>query len=59
VLGGTTLLPSTTDGLVTGGLRNTVNNANFAGAGDRHGILTDPQFRVVLHALEQRDGRIF
>lgn len=40
------------DGLLTGGLRN--------GSGDElgtlSGILTQPQFRVVIHALEQRTG---
>jgi general secretion pathway protein D len=54
----TAILPSSTDGLLTGGLRNlygkdkaaTPTLATFTG------ILTDPQFRVVLKAIEQRDG---
>jgi general secretion pathway protein D len=52
--------PSASDQLITSGLRNTIG----AGTGGTPvpalatltGILTDPQFRVVLHALEQRDG---
>jgi hypothetical protein len=39
------------DQLVTGGLRNTA-----PAVGTLTGILTDPNFRVVIHALEQRDG---
>lgn len=50
-LNGTSILPSTTDGLITGGLRNSAPQLATV-----TGILTDPQFRVVLHALEQRDG---
>ena len=45
--------PSTTDQILTSGLRNTINAPAVA---TMTGILTDPQFRVVLHALEQRDG---
>ena len=48
-----TIAPSRTDGQVSGGLRNT------GGAGALMtftGILTDPQFRVVIRALEQRQG---
>jgi general secretion pathway protein D len=54
-------LPATANQqLVTSGLRNTVGS----GVGSKvipelatlSGILTDPQFRVVLRALEQRDG---
>ncbi|HWH69896.1 MAG TPA: type II and III secretion system protein, partial [Candidatus Sulfotelmatobacter sp.] len=41
------------DQLVTSGLRNTVN---APAVGTFSGILTDPQFRVVIKALEQRDG---
>ncbi len=40
-----------TDNLLTGGLRNTA-----PAVGTLTGILTDPQFRVVVRALEQRDG---
>jgi len=59
VLGGTSLLPSGTDQVLSQGLRNQigVRNPSFVPAlGTFTGILTDPQFRVVLHALEQRDG---
>lgn len=45
--------PSTSDQLLTSGLRNTINAPAIA---TLSGILTDPQFRVVLRALEQRDG---
>jgi general secretion pathway protein D len=51
--GGPAAVPgSATDGQISGGLRN-------AGAGSLltfTGILTDPQFRVVIRALEQRQG---
>jgi len=40
-----------TDQLLTSGLRN-----QSASLFTLTGILTDPQFRVVIHALEQRDG---
>jgi len=53
---GTTIAPSTSDTLLTGGLRNSINNVNVPAVATVTGILTDPQFRVVLHALEQRDG---
>jgi len=47
----------TTDGLLTGGLRNTGPQGNsIPTVATVTGILTDPQFRVVIHALEQRDG---
>jgi len=39
------------DQLVTGGLRNSA-----PAVGTITGILTDPNFRVVIHALEQRSG---
>ncbi len=45
--------PSTTDNLLTQGLRNLNNAPTIA---TFTGILTDPQFRVVLRALEQREG---
>ncbi len=45
--------PSTSDQLLTSGLRNTLNAPAVA---TMTGILTDPQFRVVMRALEQRDG---
>ncbi len=47
----TTIAPSSTDQLVTGGLRNP-STALFT----LTGILTDPQFRVVIKALQQRSG---
>ncbi len=48
-----TTLPSASDNLVTSGLRNAVNAPAI---GTITGILTDPQFRVVIRALEQRRG---
>jgi general secretion pathway protein D len=50
---GTASSPSTSDQLITGGLRNTLGAPALA---TFTGILTDPQFRVVLRAMEQRDG---
>lgn len=48
------LIPqSLTDQLITGGLRN---GLNAPAIGTLSGILTDPQFRMVVNALEQRDG---
>ncbi|HEU6449646.1 MAG TPA: tetratricopeptide repeat protein [Verrucomicrobiae bacterium] len=44
---------STTDQLITSGLRNTLGAPAL---GTITGILTDPNFRVVLRALEQRSG---
>jgi general secretion pathway protein D len=41
------------DQLVTGGLRNPLNAPALTTV---TGILTDPNFRVVIHALEQRTG---
>jgi len=55
VLGATALAPSQSDGLLSSGLRNSSQNSAPAVL-SLTGILTDPQFRVVLHALEQRDG---
>ena len=46
------LPPSPTDGLLTSGLRPTGAPA----IGTLTGILTDPQFRVVIKALEQKGG---
>jgi hypothetical protein len=51
VLGGTAVGPAQTDQLLTGGLRNPSTSLFTL-----TGILTDPQFRVVLKALEQREG---
>jgi general secretion pathway protein D len=53
---GTALLGSTADQLVTGGLNNTLNGTPLPSIATLTGILTDPNFRVVLHALEQRTG---
>jgi general secretion pathway protein D len=50
---GTAIAPSASDQLLTSGLRN---NLNAPAIGTLTGILTDPQFRVVMHALQQRDG---
>src|SRR5205823_4888049 len=45
------LFPSASDNILTSGLRNTAPAiATYTG------ILTDPQFRVVIKALEQRQG---
>src|SRR5262249_33607498 len=55
-----TALPvSSTDQLLTKGLRHQLgvqNPVNTPTLATFTGILTDPQFRVVLHAIEQRDG---
>jgi type II secretory pathway component GspD/PulD (secretin) len=45
------VLPSATDGQLTSGLRNSA-----PAIGTLTGILTDPQFRLVIKALEQRQG---
>ena len=42
-----------TDQIITSGLRN---NASIPAVATLSGILTDPQFRVVIRALEQREG---
>lgn len=46
------IAPSTTDGLLTSGLRNDTTPT----LGTVSGILTDPQFRFAIRALEQRGG---
>ena len=49
-----TLIPaSTADQLVTGGLRNSLGAPALTTI---TGIMTDPNFRVVISALEQRSG---
>jgi type II secretory pathway component GspD/PulD (secretin)/tetratricopeptide (TPR) repeat protein len=59
---GTTLLPAGTDQLLSSGLRNSFTPPNSTTVNTvptvatLTGILTDPQFRVVLHAMEQRTG---
>jgi general secretion pathway protein D len=59
IANGTSIPASATDGLLTSGLRNqigTQNPVNTPTLATLTGILTDPQFRVVLHALDQRQG---
>jgi general secretion pathway protein D len=58
IVSDTTLAPSTADTLLTGGIRNSFgkDNAITPALATFTGILTDPQFRVVLRAIEQRDG---
>ncbi len=56
---GTSIAPSTTDQLLTTGLRNLTapgGATTVPVVGSFTSILTDPQFKVVVHALEQRDG---
>ena len=48
---GTAIAPAATDQLLTAGLRNTAPTLFTL-----TGILTDPQFRVVVHAIENRTG---
>jgi general secretion pathway protein D len=45
-----------TDNILTSGLRNGTSDFTSPAIATFTGILTDPQFRVVIHALEQRDG---
>jgi general secretion pathway protein D len=54
----TLLGPAATDGLLTSGLRQTYgrDSASTPSLATVTGFLTDPQFRVVLRAIEQRDG---
>jgi len=56
----TTIPTSTSDGLLTGGLRNQIGSGSSAlvapAVASFTGILTDPQFKVVINAMEQRDG---
>ena len=47
------IAPGASDNLITSGLRNSLNAPALATV---TGILTDPQFRVVIKALEQRQG---
>jgi general secretion pathway protein D len=58
VAGATTILPATTDGLITSGLRNQFGRESTATPAlmSFTGILTDPQFRVVVRAIDQREG---
>ena len=49
--------PSATDQNITAGLRNTdANQTTLPTVATVTGILTDPQFRVAINAIEQRDG---
>ncbi|NOS71121.1 MAG: hypothetical protein HOP33_14470, partial [Verrucomicrobia bacterium] len=50
---GNTIAGAATDSLLTGGLRNVAGAPALATI---TGILTDPQFRMVLKALDQREG---
>ena len=49
---------SSTDNNLTSGIRNTVGSAQTAlpTLGTITGIMTDPQFRVAINAIEQRIG---
>ncbi len=49
-------IPSSTDNVLTSGLRQTVGSqgATIPALGTITGLMTDPQFRVVVRALEQR-----
>ena len=48
---------SGSDGLLTSGLRNTVGQSgSLPTVGTLTGIMTDPQFRVAINAIEQRTG---
>src|SRR5204863_7370929 len=54
---GTAIPSSPTDQLLTSGLRNGIPGlVSPPAVASFTGILTDPQFRVVLKAIEQRDG---
>jgi general secretion pathway protein D len=61
-LAGTTIIPATSDSLLTSGLSQAMNippgntPLSSPAVATLSGILTDPQFRVVLHALDQRSG---
>jgi general secretion pathway protein D len=57
-LNGTSIPASASDGLLSSSLRNTFgrDNTSIPALATFSGILTDPQFRVVLKAIEQRDG---
>jgi general secretion pathway protein D len=55
---GTVIPAQTSDQILTGGLRNSSSDGTrtIPAVGTITGILTDPQFRVVIRALEQRSG---
>ena len=52
--------PSASDNLLTSGLRNTFTSGNTTGSiptvATISGIMTDPQFRVAIQAIQQRTG---
>jgi Flp pilus assembly secretin CpaC/tetratricopeptide (TPR) repeat protein len=57
----TITVPSSTDGSITSGLRNAFvggssTSTSIPTIATVTGILTDPQFRATINALEQRDG---
>ncbi len=52
-----TQFPSASDNLLTSGLRNSYGqNSSIPALGTVTGILTDPQFRAVIRAIDQRTG---
>jgi type II secretory pathway component GspD/PulD (secretin)/tetratricopeptide (TPR) repeat protein len=53
-----TVAASSTDNILTSGLRNVVGSSETAlpTLGTITGIMTDPQFRVAINAIEQRTG---
>src|SRR5439155_42173 len=58
-INGTALPSAASDQLITSGLRNQIGVRNpvlTPTLATFSGILTDPQFRVILHAIETRDG---
>ncbi len=56
--GSTLISPAASDSVITSGLRNTYGSGggSIPALATVTGILTDPQFRVVIRAIEQRDG---
>jgi general secretion pathway protein D len=58
IVSDTTIAPASTDGLLTSGIRNNFGRDNSLTPvlASFTGILTDPQFKMVLRAIEQRDG---
>jgi len=58
-VGGTATPPAASDGSLTGGLRNLFGDklsGTLPTLGTVTGILTEPQFRFAINALQQRDG---
>jgi len=57
VFGTPSVAPATTDQIVTGGVRTSDGEGkSVPTVATITGILTDPQFRVAIHAIEQRSG---